>query len=179
MYRPHRQRFPVGNRLTLVALGFSGPPRLAAVWWISLLSSHLRLKNLLSAWPPFLIPEIGAAPCRPDVDVSLMCLAMKKRPAVVTWFLFANLGLTYYIQIKEKLSAPMSKFSGMGTVFLSNNAVDLLAFSTIICSVQLNVQGPGGSYEIPFHQRSIGEVGDLHPLHPDPLQKRAVSPTLL
>ena len=64
VYRPHRQRFPVGNRLTLVALGFSGPPRLAAVWWISLLSSHLRLKNLLSAWPPFLIPEIDTAWCR-------------------------------------------------------------------------------------------------------------------
>ena len=104
VYRPHRQRFPVGNRLTLVALGFSGPPRLAAVWWISLLSSHLRLKNLLSAWPPFLIPEIGAAPCRPDVHVSLMCLAMKKRPAVVTWFLFANLGLTYNIQVSFQLS---------------------------------------------------------------------------
>ena len=70
--------------MTLVVLGFSVPPRLAAVWWISLLASHLRLKNLLSAWPPFLIPEIGAAPCRPDVDVSLMCLAMKNRPAVVT-----------------------------------------------------------------------------------------------
>ena len=84
VYRPHRQRFPVGNRLTLVALGFSDPPRLAAVWWISLLSSHLRLRNLLSAWPPFLIPEIGAAPCHPDVDVSQMCHAMKNRPAVVT-----------------------------------------------------------------------------------------------
>ena len=84
VYRPHRQRVPTGNRMTLVVLGFSVPPRLAAVWWISLLASHLRLKNLLSAWPPFLIPEIGAAPCRPDVDVSLMCLAMKNRPAVVT-----------------------------------------------------------------------------------------------
>ena len=74
VYRPHRQRFPVGNRLILVVLGLSGPSRLAAVWWISLLSSHLRLKNLLSAWPPFLIPEIGAAWCRaccrcgPDVS---------------------------------------------------------------------------------------------------------------
>ena len=74
VYRPHRQRFLLGNLLTLVALGFSGPPRLAAVWWISLLSSHLRLRNLLSAWPPFLIPEIGAAwchaCCRCGTDVS-------------------------------------------------------------------------------------------------------------
>ena len=38
VYRPHRQRFPLGNRMTLVVLGFSGPPRLVAVWWISLLS---------------------------------------------------------------------------------------------------------------------------------------------
>ena len=74
VYRPHRQRFPVGNRLILVVLGLSGPSRLAAVWWISPLSSHLRLKNLLSAWPPFLIPEIGAAWCHaccrcgPDVS---------------------------------------------------------------------------------------------------------------
>lgn len=65
----------------------------------------------------------------------------------------------------------MSKFSGMGAVSLLTMQLILFAFSTIICSVQLNVQGPGGSYEIPFHQRSLGEVGDLHPPYPDPLQR--------
>lgn len=59
VYRPLRQRFPVGNRVTLVVLGFSAPPRLAAVWWISLPSLHLCFRgNLLLAYPPFLISKI-------------------------------------------------------------------------------------------------------------------------
>ena len=45
----------------------------------------------------------------PAVDVGLMFLAMKNRPAFVTWFLFANVGLTYDIQIPKKLSAPTAK----------------------------------------------------------------------
>ena len=73
VYRPHRQRFPTGNRMTLVVLGFSVPPRLAAVWSISLLSLHLRFcGNLLLAYPPFSLPRLyGTLPsccwCEPDV----------------------------------------------------------------------------------------------------------------
>ena len=39
-----------------------------------------------------------------------MFLAMKNRPVLVTWFLFANVGLTYDIQIPKKLSAPTAYF---------------------------------------------------------------------
>lgn len=65
--------------------------------------------------------------------------------------------------------------SGLAGGFDLTMQLILFAFSTIICSVQLNVQGPGGSYEIPFHQRSLGEVGHLHPPHPDSLQRGAHS----
>ena len=45
--------------MTLVVLGPSAPPRLAAVWWISLPSLHLRFRwNLLLAYPPFLMSKI-------------------------------------------------------------------------------------------------------------------------
>ena len=63
-------------------------------------SSPLLLLKPAACLPSFSDVQDCTAPCRLDVDVSLMCLAMKNRPVFVTWFLFTNLGLTYNIQRK-------------------------------------------------------------------------------
>lgn len=92
---------------------------------------------------------------------------------LVPWFRMAlNMADLLYTNPEKIISTHVEIFRH-GCCFALTMQLILFAFSTIICSVQLNVQGPGGSYEIPFHQRSLGEVGHLHPPHPDPLQRGA------
>ena len=77
VYRPHRQRFPVGNRVTLVFLGFSAPSTAGCrVVDRSVVSAPLLSWKPAACLPPFLMSKIGAVPCRPAVDVILSYLAI-------------------------------------------------------------------------------------------------------
>ncbi len=105
VYRPHRQAVSTWKPPDSRCPGFLCPSTAGCrVVDLPAVSSPLLLLKPAACLPSFSNVQDCTAPCRPDVDVYLMFLAMKNRPVFVTWFLFANFGLTYNIQFSFQLS---------------------------------------------------------------------------